>query len=182
MQRKRKGYLKEEPKTGEEKWQELKVIRNLIASIPVTLEEDEGKMGRPSVVTTLSLSKLEYAFALGCTDEEACAFAGISEGALHRFQNKFPNYRKRKEALKYLLARESVLGSFMFKPELALRWLENKLPEEFNSKVYHQIEGSIQVSFSEELKKRAQAYANPVITEQETDASPDVRRVEDATG
>jgi hypothetical protein len=35
--------------------------------------------GRPTVMTEEVMRKLEEAFSLDCTDEEACAYAGIGE-------------------------------------------------------------------------------------------------------
>ena len=49
----------------------------------------------PEVVT-----KLEEAFLLGCTDQEACFFAGISRNTMHNYQRENPEFRDRKQVLK----------------------------------------------------------------------------------
>ena len=57
-------------------------------------------MARPTKLTTSAVSKLEEAFLLGCTDLEACLYAGFSCSALYRHQEKYPEFRERKEVLK----------------------------------------------------------------------------------
>jgi hypothetical protein len=44
------------------------------------------KLGRKSVFTEKALHKLEEAFALDSTDEEACLFADIALSSLYNFQ------------------------------------------------------------------------------------------------
>jgi len=93
-----------------------------------------GTVGRPSRITQGVLAKLEVAFSLGCSDREACSFAGINPATLYRYQNKNPEFSERKEGLKTcptLIARFSVIKGFSKNPLLALRYLERKCPEEF---------------------------------------------------
>ncbi len=56
--------------------------------------------GRPSKMTTVTVEKLERAFLLGCTDEEACIAANISKKTLYNYQDKNPEFVHRKEVLK----------------------------------------------------------------------------------
>lgn len=56
--------------------------------------------GRPTVMTEDVIRKLEAAFLLGCTDEEACLAADIGKTALYEYQNRNPEFAERKEALK----------------------------------------------------------------------------------
>ena len=51
-------------------------------------------------MTDATVRKLEHAFALGCSDEDACKFAGISKDALYDYCHKTPGYTDRKERLK----------------------------------------------------------------------------------
>ena len=46
------------------------------------------------------VAKLESAFSIGCTDEEACLQADISRTALFRYETKYPEFRNRKAILK----------------------------------------------------------------------------------
>lgn len=56
--------------------------------------------GRPTKMTPETISKLEAAFLLGCTDEEACLAADIGKMTLYRYQDDNPEFRDRKEELK----------------------------------------------------------------------------------
>jgi hypothetical protein len=88
-------------------------------------------------MTPLVLSKLEEAFALGCTDLEACFFAELGAATLYKYQDKHPEFVERKEALKLspvLKARRSVISGFEESPELALKYLERKKKDEFSLK------------------------------------------------
>ena len=70
-----------------------------------------SKGGRPPKVTENVLNNLIDAFSWGCTDIEACNYAGISHTCLYNFQKKYPEFVERKEALKHhptLLARKII--------------------------------------------------------------------------
>lgn len=91
--------------------------------------------GRPTVMTTEVIEKLESAFLLGCTDNEACFIANISPAALYVYQDKHPEFTERKLLLKenqIYLARESVAKGIKRDPVLALKYLERKLKSEFS--------------------------------------------------
>ena len=60
----------------------------------------KNKGGRPTVMTEEVVHKLESAFIAGCTDIEACCYAGISRAALHLYCEKHDGYIDRKELLK----------------------------------------------------------------------------------
>ena len=72
------------------------------------------RTGRPTKMIPEVVSKLEQAFLMGCTDEEACVFADISRAALGRYEEKHPKFRDRKWTLKSnpsLLARQVILDA-----------------------------------------------------------------------
>jgi len=99
------------------------------------VKKETLKVGRPTVMTKEAVGKLEQAYALGCTDGEACFYADISQETLYEYQRKFPEFIHRKESLKQkpiLQARQSVVKSFEGNPELALKFLERKLKKEFS--------------------------------------------------
>lgn len=90
--------------------------------------------GRPTIMTEETVNKLEEAFLLGCTDEEACYYADISKQTLYNYQEKNPEFIDRKEGLKqrpFFLARQAVIKGFS-NPELALKFLERKKKDEFS--------------------------------------------------
>jgi len=80
------------------------------------------------------INKLVEAFAIGASDKEACAYAEISHQALYNYQEKHPEFVERKEALKHrptLLARQSVVKGLVTDANLAMKYLERRLPNEF---------------------------------------------------
>lgn len=90
--------------------------------------------GRPTIVDDLVLAKLDEAFAMGCTDTEACLFANISPSTLYNYQIAHPEYLERKAELKetpVLLARSTVVKNIRNNPALALQYLERKKKAEF---------------------------------------------------
>ena len=56
--------------------------------------------GRPTKMTLLVVGKLEEAFSFGCTDNEACAYAGINKSTLYDYCKKNEEFSSRKELLK----------------------------------------------------------------------------------
>ena len=60
----------------------------------------KNKGGRPTVMTSDVILKLELAFTWGCTDLEACCFADISKSSLYEYCDKHPEFSERKETLK----------------------------------------------------------------------------------
>lgn len=80
------------------------------------------------------VQKLEEAFAMGCTDLEACLYADISKSAFYAYQDKHPEFLNRKEILKerpVLQARNSVIKAMRYDGNLALKYLERKKKSEF---------------------------------------------------
>jgi hypothetical protein len=96
-----------------------------------------AEVGRPTIVTPEILNKLEEAFALGCTDLEACLYADISKTTLYNYQLKHPEFVERKEELKetpILLARKTVINSLQ-QPQSAQWFLERKKKDEFSTRI-----------------------------------------------
>lgn len=94
----------------------------------------KNKGGRPTVMTELTVKKLEEAFAFGCTDEEACFYADISKPTLYDYQDKNPEFINRKEALKnrpVLKAKETVSKKLSESYQNAMDYLKRKRKAEF---------------------------------------------------
>jgi hypothetical protein len=53
---------------------------------------NQNKGGRPPKITDEVLGKLEQAFSIGCTDQEACSFADINPSTLYAYQKKKPKF------------------------------------------------------------------------------------------
>lgn len=96
-------------------------------------------MGRPTVMTPEVIAKLEEAFAWGCSDREACLWAGIAEPTLYLYQEKHPEFIDRKAALKdtvILKSRKTVANAVERGDRDTAKWiLERKKKDEFSTKV-----------------------------------------------
>lgn len=106
-------------------------------------------IGRPTVMTPETISKLEEAFMLGCSDLEACLVANIGKTTLYNYQNENPEFVERKEKLKenpVLLARRSVVSSMTDNGDLALKFLERKKKDEFGTKSTTVLEGEVAIT------------------------------------
>lgn len=99
------------------------------------MAKKKSNAGRPTLITELVLKKLEEAFAMGCTDLEACLYADISHQTLYNYQNKTPEFVERKQALKnmpVLKARTEVMKGLNANPEFSLKVLERIKKDEFS--------------------------------------------------
>jgi hypothetical protein len=100
----------------------------------------DGKFdtGRPTNLTPETISKLEQAWSMGCSDLEACLHAGIGKSALYNYQNAHPNFLERKQILKeklVLKARSVIANALNNKDENTARWyLERKRKDEFSTR------------------------------------------------
>lgn len=163
---------------------QTKAIRKQIKAIdkPKPPKPPKG-VGRHPVITQKVLDLLEAAFTFGCTDEEACAYAGISTGTFYAYQAENPQMLELKHRLRKMpaiKARNSVISSFKTRPELALRYLEDTIPDEFNSKTTIKHEGEVAINFSQELKERTKKYEPKPSAKHATPQAtpPDVERME----
>lgn len=97
--------------------------------------QETNPVGRPTVLTPEAIRKLTEAFALGCTDLEACYYADISKSTLYDYQKENPEFLELKEKLKerpILQARQSVIKAMVDDGDLALKFLERKKKDEFS--------------------------------------------------
>ncbi len=95
-------------------------------------------MSRPTVMTPEVIAKLEEAFAWGCTDVEACLWAGIAEPTLYLYQDKNPKFIERKKALKetpVLLSRKAVVNAIKKGDRVTAKaYLDRKKKDEFSTR------------------------------------------------
>lgn len=84
------------------------------------------------------LSKLEQAFAIGATNEEACFFAGIAPATLYTWHNADEALSERHKALKnkpVLQARKVVIDAMQNGDAGTAKWyLERQRREEFSTR------------------------------------------------
>lgn len=71
-----------------------------LALVPVDPPAKPLNAGRPTVMTPEIIAKLEYIFALGGTDKEACLYADIGLETLYNYQRNHPEFAERKALLK----------------------------------------------------------------------------------
>ncbi len=97
------------------------------------LEPRQIKMGRPTIFTKIILHKLELAFSMDCTDEEACVLANIAPSSLYNYQKTNPEFLERKRLLRnipILKARHAIVSGLGV-PTFAFKYMERKRPKEF---------------------------------------------------
>lgn len=94
--------------------------------------------GRPTEMTKEVVSKLEEQFFHGQSDEVACFRAGISRATLHRYEQKYPEFRDRKHALKSnpnAIAKDVIYEALEKGDKDMAKWYaERKMKDEFSTK------------------------------------------------
>ena len=97
--------------------------------------DERPKRGRPHAINKNTLPLLDYAFSIGCTDQEACAYADISMSAFYNYLRRHPDYKDRRETLKklpILKAKEKNINLIEEGDPVHVRWyLEHKCSDEF---------------------------------------------------
>lgn len=95
--------------------------------------------GRPTVMTSEVLQKLEHGFSCGLTDKEACCYAGICEATLYNYCSSNPEFLERKELLKEQPKIKAKLVIYDALEEgrvkVAQWYLERKAKDEFSTKL-----------------------------------------------
>lgn len=100
-------------------------------------KKKRNPIGRPPRIDDDRIRKLEYAFALGCTDKEACLYANIALSTFYKWLADRPETRERFNTLKetpVFKARQTVLKSIENGDDVSARWyLERKRSDEFRT-------------------------------------------------
>ena len=97
----------------------------------------KSNAGRPPSITPEVLSKLQEAFLMDCTDEEACLNADISTTTLYKYQNENPEFAEKKAIWKqnpFVIARRTILRGLQEDHAHALKYMKNKKNKEFSEK------------------------------------------------
>lgn len=94
---------------------------------------ENGLAGRPKAIDDETLTKLEQAFAIGCTDEEAACFADINVRTLYRYCQENPEFAERRDVLKQkpVLKARATIDKNLHDPDVAKWLLEKKKRNEF---------------------------------------------------
>lgn len=94
--------------------------------------------GRPTKLTREVVKKLEEAFAIDATVEEACFYADISRETFYNWMRADKKLFDRLEALRarpVLTARTTVVNAIKSDSDLAMRYLERKRKGEFSPRI-----------------------------------------------
>jgi len=120
----------------------------------------KDKGGRPTVMTSETLKKLEDAFLDGLSDRQACLVADISLQTLYNYGKDNPAFLERKELLKEnnkikakrIISKELGKGS----TGVALWYLERKEKDEFSTKQLTELSGNVGTLSLEEKREIAE--------------------------
>lgn len=96
----------------------------------------KNKGGRPPKLTPETVTKLEQAFSIDATVEEACFFANISRKTYYEWIKDNPELGDRFDALRQrpvLAARQTVVDS-LHQPHYAFEYLKRKRKAEFSDR------------------------------------------------
>lgn len=106
----------------------VRTVKIFGVSLDLPIPKDTGR--EPAIDETI-LSRLTEAFAIGCTDEEACFYAGISPSTLYRYQENNDIFRELKEYLKLnpILKARVTLYKSLDDPNFAWKFLQRKSPD-----------------------------------------------------
>lgn len=123
----------------------------------------KSNAGRPTVMTKEVVSKLEYGFLKGLTDEQCCLYAGISKQALYDYCHAHPEFTDRKELLKHnpsVQAKINIAEGIENGDIDTSKWyLERKEKKEFSTKqeleVAAEVNNPMAGLTTEELRKLA---------------------------
>lgn len=93
-----------------------------------------NKGGRPTVMTEAVIAKLEQAFAIDCSVEEACSYAEISRNTFYDYLKINPTFNDRIADLRerpVLAARQRAVKGINETYQNAMDYLKRKKKEEF---------------------------------------------------
>lgn len=123
-----------------------------------------NKGGRPIEFTEDVVRKLEEAFALDCTVEEACFYADISRQTYYVKIKEKPELSDRFEELRqrpFLKARQTIIKS-LDQPEHAKWYMERKKKKEFAPRQETEYSGSIEI-VSKEMEEKISKALDKII-------------------
>jgi hypothetical protein len=109
--------------------------------------------GRPSKFTPEVIGKLEQAFSIGCSNEEACSYAEINADTFYEWLKLHPEFSERIKRLKekpFLKARQTIYDS-LSGADHAFRFMERKKKKEFGTGVDAALEGAQVTKISVEI-------------------------------
>lgn len=117
------------------------------------------KRGRPTVITKQVLQNLAQAFNIGCSDREACIYAGIALQTLYNYCKENPDFLEQKEEWKenlVIAARANLATALTVKKSVPDSWeyIKRKRKAEFaDMKVVAETEQKLSAKDLEDLEE-----------------------------
>ena len=126
--------------------------------------------GRPTVFDPDTVHKLEQAFAIGCTVEEACSVSGVSRSAYYKRlenDNQFMDKMERAKLYMIIQARHTVARAVRSGDVKTSIWyLERKCRDEFGNMAVLQVQTEPYANMNDaQLAELANASRSPVTGE-----------------
>jgi hypothetical protein len=118
------------------------------------------------------IQKLESAFSLDCTVDEACFYADISRSAFYVYRENHPEFQDRVERLRkrpVLIARKTVVDNLEKDPDLSMKYLERKVKDEFSTRT--ETTGKDGMPLNAEINKLADTIEKVILNEAADDQS-----------
>jgi len=110
------------------------------------MSDEPNPVGRLTKMTPEVVMKLEQAFAIDASVEEACSFADISRNTFYVWLKENPEYQDRIDELRQrpvLKARQTIVESLK-DPNHAFRYVERKRKKEFGNSL--EVSGKLTIS------------------------------------
>jgi hypothetical protein len=138
--------------------------------------------GRPTVMTNDVLEKLKQAFLFGCTDIQACAFAGIVRQTMYNYEKENPDFLDMKSEWKEnpILKAKATVYNKLGETETAKWYLERKAKDEFSTRQETIAKDEALLKKEQELEEEVEAEDDVVtkIKEQMVEIKPPVQNKE----
>ena len=118
-----------------------------------------------------AVNRLLTAYSYGCTDVEACLFAGISRTTLYKYMKKHPDFKNIREDLKQypvLYARQCLFDHIKQNPTISLKILE-KLAKEYKQTQEVKLDGESFELTLNKLRKSDTTDKDNISTENKPD-------------
>ena len=128
-----------------------------IVGRPTKHESRYKNVGRPTSMTPETITKLEQAFAIDASVEEACSYADISRNTFYEWLKRNPQYQDRIAELRerpVLKARQTIVKA-LDNPQHAQWYIARKRKKEFAERIEQTgVDGkAIQISFDKAFDK-----------------------------
>jgi len=149
------------------------VVKKSVAKKKKTPTKRKHAGGRPTVMTELTVNKLEQGFINGLSDVQACRYAGISRTTLFNYQEENPEFINRKEELredvkmhaKFNIAKK-VLGTGKGDGDIdTSKYVLDRTDSDFKPKNKLEIEGMLSKEEMDAQAKRIADYLDEVYKE-----------------